>query len=231
MRRLCAIFSFFIGMLICTSAHSADARYSWYMRFIEDVPREAENNLRSLVEYLSAPMQNDYDKAQAYAYWIASHIVYDRYLYNKGSTTKLLKDYHGQTPEELLQTRVGICSDFANLFVAMCEIGNVKAGYISGYTFGKGESKSSRKDRANSAHAWNYFRYNGKKVYLDTTWMAKGKLDVDGRVSKFQRKRAMENIERDNKWRSVIYPIDPYYFDFSYRDEYSKQTVKRRERE
>lgn len=231
MRKLYFVFSFCISLFLWVNAFAYDARYKWYMDFMENIPRDVEEDLNSLVRYLSYPMQNDYDKAQAFAYWIASHVIYDKYLYNHGSKTKLIKDYENQSPEELLTTRVGICGDFAKLFQAMCDKAGVRAGYVRGYVFEEGDNKNSRRDRANNAHAWNYFVYKGTKVYVDTTFMAKGKLEVDGRVSKFKRKRAIRKNQKENRRENTIYPIDSYYFDFAYKDEYKSRGHKRMERE
>lgn len=208
--------------------YASDARYDWYIDFVTDVPDIYEDDLDSLVKYLSSPMRNEYDKAQAFAYWIASHIIYDQYMYQNGKVTKLRKKYENQTPSELLESRVGICGDFANLFNAMCKKAGIESGYVSGYTFEYGERKSSKNDRENNAHGWNYFMFRNKKVYVDTTWMAKGKLKVDGRVSNISRKRAIRKNERKNK--DEIYPIEPFYFDFSYKDEYNNMGIRRIER-
>lgn len=228
--KLYVFFSFCISLFLCFNVFARDARYDWYIDFMENIPRDVENDLNSLVKYLSYPMQNDYDKAQAFAYWISSHIIYDKYLYNKGSKTKLIKEYEGQSPEELLTTRVGICGDFANLFQAMCNKAGVKSGYVRGFVFEEGDSKNSRRDRENNAHAWNYFVFGGKKVYVDTTFMAKGQLKVDERVSNLKRRRAIKKNQKENERKSTLYPIDSYYFDFAYKDEYKKRGYKRMER-
>jgi len=228
MKNIYLICILLLNCILYSNAFASDARYNWYINFISDIPEKYEKNLTSLVEYLTYPMENDYDKAQAFAYWIASHIIYDQYLYNNGETTKLLKSYENQTPQELLESRIGICADFAALFNAMCKKAGIKSGYISGFVFEKGKNINNSKNRKNSAHGWNYFIYKGTKIYVDTTFMAKGKLKINGKVSKLGRKRAIRKNER--KKQDEIYPIDPYYFDFSYKYEYKNKGYERIER-
>ena len=227
MRKYIITFIFFICLFFNFNANAYDVRHNWYMNFVSNIPQKYEKNIQSLVSYLTHPMQNDYDKAQAFAYWIASHIVYDQYLYNNGQTTKLRKQYSGQTPKELLQSKVGICADFANLFNTMCSYAGIKSGYVDGYTFDKNENIHNRKNRLNNAHRWNYFIYKNSKIYVDTTWMATGKLNATKMVSKFNRKTAIKKHNRQNKISNKIYPVNPYYFDFSYKSEYKDNGVKR----
>ena len=221
-------FFLILSFIFSQNVYASDERHEWYMNFVSNVPETYEDNLNSLVRYLSGPMRNDYDKAQAFAYWIAAHIIYDQYLYQNGAVTKLRKRYENQTPEDLLESRVGICGDFANLFNAMCARAGIKSGYVSGYTFEPGERKSSKRDRDNNAHGWNYFMFGTTKVFVDTTWMAEGKLSVNGAVSSANRRRAIKKNERENK--GEVYPVDPYYFDFSYKSEYRDKGIKRIER-
>lgn len=222
MRKLYIYFAFFISLFLVSQSAAYDARYEWYMNFITNIPNQLESNPKYLARHLAAPMQNDYDKAQAFAYWIATHIIYDRYLYNNGASTKLLESYKIQTPKEIMKSRVGICSDFARLFDYMCKETGVKSGIISGHALQKGELKDE-------GHAWNYFMYKGRKIYVDTTFMAQGKLEVKGAISRLNRKTAIQKHARENQ-KNVLYPLNPYYFDFSYKDEYMKIGIKRTER-
>lgn len=222
MRKLYVFFAFLMSLFLISEAFAYDARHEWYMNFVANVPRQLENNPKHLAKYLAYPMRNDYDRAQAFAYWIAMHIIYDRYLYNNGKGTKLLKNYKGQTPKEIIKNRVGICNDFARLFDYMCKETGVKSGIIRGYVLEERERKSE-----NARHAWNYFMYRGRKVYVDTTFMGEGKLTINGYVSRLERKRAIQKHVQKNQRKSVLYPVTPYYFDFSYKDEYIKRGHKR----
>jgi len=187
-------------------------------KYVEKTPREDENSLSSLVHYLIEPLDDDYDKARAIAFWIASRINYDEYLYSNGKTTKLIKSYQGQTAKELLKSRVGICSDFANLFTEMCQKAGVRAYTVHGYAY-PSSSIYSRKHNSNTGHAWNYFMYKGKKIYVDTTFMAKGSIASSGRVGNLAHRRALKEVQHDNKYKSQVHEFDDYYFNFIYKDE------------
>lgn len=72
--------------------------------------------------------------------------------------------------------------------------------------------------------------YRGRKVYVDTTFMGDGNLTINGYVSRLERKRAIQKHVQKNQRKSVLYPVTPYFFDFSYEDEYIKRGHKRIER-
>jgi transglutaminase/protease-like cytokinesis protein 3 len=215
-------------------AHPIDANATNYSskrieRYVNKTPRKYENNLSSLVSFLVKPLDDDYDKAKAIAFWIASRINYDEYLYNNGGSTKLRYKYKGQTPKELILSRVGICGDFAELFKTMCKRAGVKAYTVSGYAY-PSKIRLSTKVKNNSGHAWNYFVYKGKKIYVDTTFMAKGRTGVNRRANNLNHNRALKQIKRENKYKSEINEFDEFYFDFDYKDEEYKRRYKRKER-
>ena len=49
------------------------------------IPFESGEKIK---DFLEKPFDNDYDKAKAIAFWIASHIYYDEYLYNNGGASR-----------------------------------------------------------------------------------------------------------------------------------------------
>lgn len=197
--------------------------------YVNRTPRKVENYLPSLANYLSEPFDNDYDKAKAIAFWIASRINYDEYLYSNGKTSRLINSYRGQKPSELLKSRVGICGDFADLFVALCKHAGIRAKEVTGYAYPNNKFISTQQKR-NSGHAWNYFMYKGKKIYVDTTFMAKGSTGVRGVQNNQNRRRALNKVKRDNKRKSKINNFDEFYFDFNYKDEEKSRKYKRKER-
>lgn len=50
---------------------AADYRNERIKSFVEQTPRNVENRISTLAEYLTKPYNNNYDKAQAIAFWIA----------------------------------------------------------------------------------------------------------------------------------------------------------------
>lgn len=197
--------------------------------YVDRTPRDAEDYVSSLANYLTKPFDDDYDKAKAIAFWIASRINYDEYLYRNGKTSRLINSYKGQNPNELLKSRVGICGDFAELFMALCKRAGVRARLVTGYTY-PSDRYLSAKQKRNSGHAWNYFMYKGKKIYVDTTFMAKGRTGSSGLQNNQNRRRALNKVRRDNKRKSRINDFDEFYFDFDYKKEEKIRKHERKER-
>lgn len=221
-------FILFIFLLCSSLFISSDAWATRYTsrslkKYVLQVPRREENNISSLVNYLTKRLDDDYDKAKVIAFWIASHINYDEYLYHDGKTSKLINTYHGQSSSELLKSRAGICGDFAQLFEDMCRKAGIRAYQVHGYA-SAGTSirreKYSHKFKHNAVgHAWNYFIYKNRNIYVDTTFMAHGTTGVSRQIGNFTHKRALNEIKRENRYKSQINDFDEYYFDFDYEDE------------
>ena len=222
---------FFTACFLCFSSATEAKHYSSNQieRFVNKTPRDIENNIPKLVSYLTKPFDNDYDKAKAISFWIASRISYDEYLYNNGGATRLRSTYFGQKPKELLQSRVGICGDFAELFKEMCNRAGIRAYNIRGYAYPSNVRLTSSQKR-NTGHVWNYFIFNNKKIYVDTTFMAEGRTGVKGSGSSMNRNRALRKIKNSNKYKAEITSFDNFYFDFDYAREKQIKKYKREER-
>ena len=220
MRKLFILFCFIFAFFYTNDSFATRYTSRSLKRYAASVPRKDENNLSTLVNYLTKRLDDDYDKAKVIAFWIAEHINYDEYLYNNGQTTKLIKNYHGQEPRELLKSRVGICGDFSALFVAMCQKAGIRAYEVHGYAYpGRRTLSASKIKRLEAGHAWNYFSYKEKKIYVDTTFMARGSTGVKRRVSDWSHNRVLKEIKKDNRYKSQINDFDDYYFDFDYKEE------------
>ena len=87
-----------------------------------------------------------------------------------------------------------------------------------------------KKEKKNFAHAWNYFLYQGKKIYVDTTFMAKGRSSPEHRVTNLSHRRALQNVKRDNRRKSQVNDFDKFYFDFNYKEEVKKMYYNHEER-
>lgn len=224
MKLRCFLFYFFMFFCGFYAFHAEAKQYSsaQIQNYVNKVPRDTEKKLSSLAQYLGKPFDNDYDKAKAVAFWIASRMNYDEYLYSNGKVSRLIKTYNGQTPQELITSRVGICSDFANLFKELCRRLKIRVYIVHGYAYPAGKSLTTALKRS-SGHAWNYFIYDKKKIYVDTTFMANGTTGLKGSQSSTNRKRALNAIRLENKYQSEINDFDEYYFDFSYKDEKTKR--------
>ena len=216
-----------LAMLVGHGVALADYDDDDIRDYVAAAPRNSENNIKTLTRYLTKPFNNDYDKAKAIAFWIAGHINYDQYFYNNGKTTRLYNTYKGQSPNDLLKSRAGICADFARLFKEMCQSANIKAYEVSGYAFSSDKLRTTASLRY-AGHAWNYFLYNNNKIYVDTTFMSRGATKLLGKkVTNIRHRRALREIRRQNKHNSVMKDFDEFYFDFSYKEEEKQRHWRR----
>lgn len=229
MRKILIIFVSLLSIVYTNHVVASDFHAAKVKSFVENTPRNKEDKILTLAQYLTKPFNDDYYKAMAIAFWIAGHIYYDNYLYNNGKTTRLMKSYRGQSAKDLLKSRVGICEDFAELFVVLCQAAGIKAHKIHGYVYPT-RTLVTTNLLQNSAHAWNYFMYKNKKIYVDTTFMSKASTNFSsGLATNLRHRQALREIRMDNRRSSQFNDFNDYYFDFSYKDEERNRGLKRQE--
>lgn len=190
--------------------------------FAFQTPNNVAGNRRNLALYLTKPYHNDYDKLQAIAYWIASHIAYDGYKYSNGETSRREMQYE----YDVLQYRTGICSDFAGLFTEMANIAGISGvETVSGYVL---ENQNriklfyNTKDVAKeTGHAWNRVQIGKRAFFVDTTFMSRGSIGEEGirPASTFKHKYDVKNRRRIN---DVNTHINDFFFDFTPKQEFNK---------
>ena len=66
------------------------------------------------------------------------------------------------TVEQILQTKSGVCSEFATLFNALARVAKIPSSIVHGYAFGEYDKFDS--------HAWNMIYVDGNWIYVDPTW-------------------------------------------------------------
>jgi len=73
-------------------------------------------------------------------------------------------NYFGKllTVEQILQSRAGVCSEFATLFNALARVARIPSSIVHGYAFGEYDKFES--------HAWNMIFVDNKWIYVDPTW-------------------------------------------------------------
>jgi transglutaminase/protease-like cytokinesis protein 3 len=84
-----------------------------------------------------------------------------------GYVNKTLKydlSYFGKllTVEQILQTKSGVCSEFATLFNALARVAKIPSSIVHGYAFGDYDKFES--------HAWNMIFVDNKWIFVDPTW-------------------------------------------------------------
>jgi len=66
------------------------------------------------------------------------------------------------TVEQILQTKSGVCSEYATLFNALARVAKIPSSIVHGYAFGEYDKFES--------HAWNMIYFDGNWIYVDPTW-------------------------------------------------------------
>ncbi|MCS6968405.1 MAG: transglutaminase domain-containing protein [Cytophagales bacterium] len=107
---------------------------------------------------------DQYKRAYAIYYWITQNITYDWEAYHG-------KRKIGQSIEETLKRRKGVCADYAALYCAIAEAAGLVCKEISGIAKGFGYELGVPLQETN--HAWNAVYVNKKWILLDATWGAK----------------------------------------------------------
>lgn len=100
--------------------------------------------LQELSDQICADASTDKDKIDRIYRWVIENIEYD-YSYDE--------PYQSFDVSKTLDTRKGLCFDYANLFAALCRSQNIRCFVIDGY---------ARHDSM-VKHTWN-------RVYFDGSW-------------------------------------------------------------
>ena len=184
-----------------------------------NAPDHISTNKYQLTQYLIRPYRNDYDKLRVIAYWIASHLAYDNYKYDNGRVN--LKEM--RVNYDILRTKAGICTDFAQLFADMANIANVHGvEIVSGYVLQNAKAVKQwyrASEMPKEGHAWNKVTLSdGRKFFVDTTYMSRNHIGA-GRKYKSSLKHKLELQKRMHTKEKINEDIDSFYFDFTPRQE------------
>lgn len=148
--------------------------YEHIREHVTNTPANLENNRLLLSKYLVDIASNDREKAYAIFYWITENIKYDVSGFRSGKLGDL-------TPDGVIRRKSAVCSGYSALFADLAKKVGLEVEEISGKS--KAYGYSERGLPADSDHAWNALKIDGKWYLLDATWAA-GNVD-----SSFNRKQ------------------------------------------
>lgn len=113
--------------------------------------------LKPLVEVaLNSPENKDLPDYVKILKFVHHYIKYDLNYY-----AKLLN------VEQIIQSKAGVCSEFATLFNAMARLAQIPSSIVHGFALGEYDKFES--------HAWNMIYVNNKWIHVDPTWnLSKG---------------------------------------------------------
>ena len=174
-----------------TSYRSVDSR-------AQKVPKQYEESLPKLVQYLVKPYENNEEKkARVLMAWIVYHIDYDDYkadTITQAASRRRKRSQMAMTGD-IFQTRVGVCQDIANLYQRMAGLAGLDSVVIGGYA-GYGVS---RRNMEENRHAWNAVKINGQWEFVDPTWAMQGDVKAFEDVnSRSEHRREIKQRERNS---------------------------------
>lgn len=113
--------------------------------------------LKPLLEFaLNSPENKDLPNYVKILKFVHQYIKYDLSFY-----AKLLNI------EQIIQSKAGVCSEFATLFNAMARLAQIPSSIVHGFALGEYDKFES--------HAWNMIYVNNKWIHVDPTWnLSKG---------------------------------------------------------
>lgn len=108
-------------------------------------PELPDTQLEELLEYaMSFARRNDFDLLDTLL--DINFSIFKEYRYLQGSTTL------NTTPFDVYSTRIGVCQDFANVFICLARLLGVPARYTCGYIYTG--PKHANSVQAEASHAW-----------------------------------------------------------------------------
>lgn len=213
----------FYIMLFLSCICQAQAANDMLKRRAFNAPSNISTNIHALTKYLIQPCDDDYDKLYVIAYWIASHISYDEYRYRNGKVDKRNINYNGN----ILQEKAGVCEDFAQLFADMANIANIRnVKKVEGYVV-KNQAVLKRtyraKDMPEAGHAWNQAEINGRRFYIDTTFMSGNRVSPSSNLAPNLKHKL--DLKKNGRQNNVYTNVNDDYFDFTPKQEVKKNHI------
>lgn len=127
--------------------------------------QEASPAVRKLAQSLVAGKNTDFDKAHAIYSWLGHNIAYDVEALYSGDLSK-------NSPDEVLQRKMGVCGGYASLFHVMCKSVGLESEYVVGRSRADDQGLPPKVRDSETNHAWNAVKINGQWELLDPTWGA-----------------------------------------------------------
>lgn len=200
MKKISVLFLFFFSLL---SFGQINTGYSLVDAKMNAIPSSSTASVGAIASYINANFKSDKDKIRAAFYWTASNISYDVANMFTVGFDETEQDKIAKT----LQSKKGLCINYASVFNALCKEMGIESYVISGYTRQNGKV-------GNLAHAWTAAKIDGSWYTYDPTWGAgyvnKGKFYKKLNNTYFKvepTKIIASHIPFDYLWQFLNYPI------------------------
>jgi transglutaminase/protease-like cytokinesis protein 3 len=159
-----SLFLLIFAMLPSVAAAQIRHDYRNVDQRARSAPAGVEEDLVTLVGYLTENLFSERNKARAIFTWITDRISYDVTAL-ENLPTEL------PSPDEVLYSRKAICTGYAILFDEMSRVAGLETELIIGHSKGLGQEHSGRQDLT-SNHIWNAIKIDGHWSLFDPTWGA-----------------------------------------------------------
>jgi len=133
-------------------------------------------SVKTLTRRLIENTNNDFEKARSIYRWITKNIAYDVDSYFKNNI-----DYQKVQAENVLRTKLSVCSGYANLFNEMATAVGLKSEVVSGFAKGYGFEPGDKIGESN--HAWNAVKIDKTWYLVDCTW-GSGNIGADKKFNR-----------------------------------------------
>nr|XP_014437094.1 kyphoscoliosis peptidase-like [Pelodiscus sinensis] len=136
--------------------------------------KQASSSVQTIVRLITDKVRSKLETVRAIWMWLCHNIQYDvdGFL---GLSPKI------HTPEQVLQTRRGVCSGYAHLCREMCREAGLSCIEVSGHGRGTGYQQGLDCQQKKPNHMWNAVQLEGQWHLLDACWGA-GIVDEEKRL-------------------------------------------------
>lgn len=222
--RLTILFLFFCGSTLGQNSNLVETIMATY-------PTEFDN-VQALAKRLHYDFKTDRERVEAAYVWIVKNIKYDyhevyetkpkriwiRYK-SEDEKNQILQDALDERLNYILQVKSTLCYGYSNLFKRLCELMNIPAANINGYTKRGSDAIGTKSSFKN--HSWNAVYLDDRWMLVDLTWAAGYS---DSRAKSWQPRRndyyfdtnpqefISTHLPADSNWQLIQKPISPEDF-------------------
>ena len=142
---------FFLILLVSFNLHTQN--FNNIYADVKKIERNSYFTVKELYNEIVKPTYNDEEKVYAIAKYITENISYGK---------------RAKSPLNTVNSKEGVCQDYSELFIALCDIADIKNYYVTG----DGRTSVSDIGFYNSNHSWNIVEINNELQIFDLTWAA-----------------------------------------------------------
>jgi hypothetical protein len=203
MKNIVLIIVFLVSIIPSLFAQKPVSDYLSVDKVVLQIPDSLAKTTTSIASYISANFTSDEDKVRAVFIWLATNIHYD-------IDNMFAINFYEKKEEKiakLLNTRKGICENFAAVFTDVCINLGIQAYTVEGYTKQDGFTSFI-------PHAWNAARIDTTWYLFDATWASgysmNGKFikKVDNSYYKVNPSSLIKShMPFDFLWQFLNYPV------------------------